>query len=312
MWPLLKFGIRIIQRLHWLNLDIILGAIGLSICFQKGFNHPLSNAVLVGLGSAIGLIYTLDHLWDIRKMKGLDVHLSERRLFHQRSRFLLKVLATSFIIGGIGILSHLSWMMLEYGGLLLGGCGIYLYGAQKWSFLTKEPLVALGYTLGILFPFWLQLTPQEIETFHLGYWTIILYGIALSNLLIFSWFDYQLDQSSIQKSWATQWGITQCYWATWICLVSTWILLIWGGIEFEFFQMDDQLHLDLKFQTVSNGSPIFQEQSLWQTGLWGGGMMMLVLLTLLFYYPHWSRINERYRWIGDGVFLISWLLLIWI
>ena len=63
-----QYGLKFLQYLHWLNLDIILGAIGLSLWFQLGFHCSFDLASLIALGAAIGFIYTLDHLWDVKSV----------------------------------------------------------------------------------------------------------------------------------------------------------------------------------------------------------------------------------------------------
>ena len=316
MHQLIKIGVLFLQRLHWLNIDIIIGALGLHIWFQIGANQPINGSILLGLGSAIGFIYTVDHLLDSnprqvqllcqvnsQNIPNWDRLLSPRRAFHYQHILLLRRLCLFYICTGILSLFLLPSFAIKTGTALLCGCGLYLYGSQKWKLLTKEPLVAFGYTAGILLYIWTH-TLHHFEpdisykqfTPSFWYWASLLFGIALSNLMVFSWFDYSIDQKTQQNSWAIQWGQHSCYVGSWICLIGTSLLLLIGSTPFELIS-----------STLS--SPLFIPSQSWQNGTRLGMAVMICILVGLISFPQWSQKDERYRWIGDGIFLISWLLI---
>lgn len=155
----------------------------------------------VALGLTVWIIYTADHLLDARKVKGEAS--SERHRFHQKHfRLLLSVMVVAVIIDLI-MVSFMRKSLLQYGIALSVVVALYLI-ISRYLKMLKEIFIAFIYTLGVMLP---GLADRE----HLmDQWDLLLmfnFGlIAVANLLIFSWFDVQKDQTDGHPSFVTFYG----------------------------------------------------------------------------------------------------------
>jgi hypothetical protein len=238
-------------------------------------------ATPIVLALVVFLIYTVDRLLDSQK---IGEPLTARHHFHQRHAPLL----WRVVFGAAGLAFVLIWFMpssvVKFGIVLGGVCAVYLAAvfrlpARHPAMLLKEPLVALLYSAGVWGSIWVQrpaTSGVEITEF------LMFTGIAFQNLLLFAVMEMQELTNQDMFSLASVWGTERCdtvlRWLTFL-IVATGIALC--------FLTDDR----------------FAQRS----------SLMLAIMSLVLYaiqrYPAYFLKNERYRWMGDGVFWLPALVL---
>lgn len=196
---------RLVSYFSLLSLDVVFGAVAGMYFFSSLLHVESDVPVYFLLGQAVWVIYTGDHLLDIRKSKGSNV---PRRQFYERySRFLL-------VLMGVNILSGLllAIQTFGFGSELYLSMGLALsilvtmfllrkvHSAAAW---LKELSTAIFYVLGVA---WLPLLRVDVADFS---WEslvfLLLYmGLAWLNLLMLSYLDREEDslqgfQSIAQK-----------------------------------------------------------------------------------------------------------------
>ncbi|MBC7892935.1 MAG: hypothetical protein H7Y12_12030 [Sphingobacteriaceae bacterium] len=270
-----------LREARFLNLDVVLGAVLSAWAAWKlpDGHAPVPALALLVLALVVWGIYTVDRLLDIRKP---DQPETLRHAFHARHQQVLwRVLAgaglTAFALS-YALPSAVVWFGLK----LAGALGIYLFVVSRlpvgsvWEFL-KEPATALGYAAGIWGPVF-ALHPADTWVS----WTLALMfgGVVIQNLILFSMFESRLvpGANNLSTWWGTGFSAD--------VLMVLFLLVAVGGI----------------FTTIGADFP-YQRRM---------GLVLLAMSGLLwgmnFQKRHLAR-HERYRWAGDGVFLLMGLLL---
>jgi 4-hydroxybenzoate polyprenyltransferase len=168
-----------------------------------------------------------------------------------------------------------------YFGLILG-CTVIMYlwlvnnlpanKANQWFF--KEIYVALIYTAGIWGSVWVQAGCVKPVQWVLA----MLFGItALLNLLIFSYYELEEDRIQSQRSVVIAWGKSK------VNAGCVWLFILFGVTAL----LLACSHLQKTEQRV-----LLIE------------CLMAAILLLLFVFPAFFSKEYRYRWIGDGIFLL--------
>ena len=263
-----------------LSLDVALGACVSSWFVATIMGVSVSALVLFALGTAVWLIYTADHLWDAYRLNHVP-HTLRHRFHQQRFHIILVAFGLMSLLGVISVF-YLPPTILRLGILLLVGVAIYFLVFQFTNlkrYFPKEVTAALLYTTGIFLPTLAQLNTYPTELFLLSFQY---FGLALTNLALFAWFEYRSDQLDTAHSLATQYGKEK---AKTIALVSLLVVLIViiGSI------------LWLPFDPLW----LYAQLIL---------LVMIAILSALLFQPDFFGQRERYRWIGDGVFIIPLLL----
>ncbi|HAO48195.1 MAG TPA: hypothetical protein DCR35_02125 [Runella sp.] len=270
-----------LKRAHWLSLDVVAGAMLTHTIAQRmpDGHGKVSWASTLLVGIAVFAIYVADRLLDNRKSRKVD---TQRHRFHaQHEPMLLKILA------GLGVVGLVCLFWLPKGMFIVGlTLAVLVVGYLVVIFRTtltdgfqlfKEPIVALIYTAGV---WWTALsasaeTPWESKVF-MG-----LFGlVAFQNLLLFSWFEsFDMEEGyTLAIAWGTEtvskilmWiSIIVCAVATVVLFSTTYRYCVRAAITVSVMGLANDY---LKRQSAS------------------------VL-------P-----NERYRWLGDGVFFFTlWLV----
>lgn len=255
---------RAYRLVNLLSLDVALGAMITALFFSKQLLAAVRVYGIVVLGLTVWVIYTIDRLMDVRHLT--EPAYSERHRFHQKySKPLRVALAVAVLI--VCALMVFIRPSVIVGGLILAPVTlIYLLVQKKMP--IKEFTVAVLYTLGVLLPAW----P--------GSWQLImpasgliaqLFLIALTNLLLFAWFECDVDSKMGQASLATRLGKKA---------VSTLLIILFvGGITLSFVGM------------ISN--PIG----------WIFLLMWFVLIGLFIFHSYFEQ-YERYRLWGDAIFFL--------
>ena len=176
-------------RVNWLGIDVALGAGALSYALSLAWDRILHWHSYFPL--VVWMIYALDHLRDVYTHRELIS--TARREFHSKfHKNILKTMAVVVIIA-FSLLTRLEIGTLIPGLLLAAVVGVYFLFLQilpsKMAFV-KELAAAMFYTLGIcLIPFAAGPAPQYFYIHVLQ-----VFMLALVNLILFSWFDFDDDK----------------------------------------------------------------------------------------------------------------------
>ena len=256
--------LRFYRALHYLSIDIVLGAAILLHFFSKPFEIPIPWSVYTLLASSIWLIYTIDHL---RDSISSQYSARARYVFHSKNKDSLKIAIVSVVVLSAISLFFLPQSILISGGILSFFCLTYIFFQPKLAGVgLKELYVALIYSLGIM------LAPVSLKGEFHAYLFAILLILAFLNLTMFSWFDHGDDSKDSFKSIATVLGVEQTQ--KLIVLMSAVGLAIgFSGLQYSFL-------FSIYFIVV---------------------LFVYIFIAL---NPIWARKEGRYRTIGDGVFLL--------
>lgn len=258
---------------RWLSLDIVLGAIFFLAYLERFFSVSLSWNVYFALGSAIWLIYTSDHLIDGRSV---ETPTSDRHRFHQQ--YFRPLVVLGGIVFAIALLNiyFLNEQIIKNGALLSAICISYLLAVYLVKKLwVKEVLVALVYAAGI---FLAPITMAGFDPFAV-FLAFQLFVIALLNLLVFSFYDFECDKKDGFNSLVIRLGKQNTN------------MLIYG--------LTIALFISIGCLSMIRQMEI---QALYFT--------MATILLAVHVSPRFFRIHNRYRTVGDGVFYLPGLLLL--
>lgn len=247
---------------------------------------PVHWATSLMLALVVFIIYTADRLLDVRKHEtvGTKQGLTERHRFHYQHAPLLWRLVAGTAIMALMLLFFLPPSVIKF-GLILGGICVAYVGAvfrlppRHPALLLKEPLVAILYATGVWGSVWVQrpvVTYVELAEY------LMFVGIAFQNLLLFAVMEQHDSPAQSLFSLATQWGSDRC--ATIVRWLT--VAIVAAGLILCFLTKDR-----------------FAQRS----------ALVLVLMSIALYgiqrYPAYFIKNERYRWLGDGVFWMPGLIL---
>lgn len=261
-----------------LSLDVTAGAVISSLFVAKVFNVQLSLNMLFGLGIAIWLIYTVDHL--------LDGHFASnqpknrRHAFHQRHKIKLLFLTCIIFMLGLINLAYLPWETIEL-GLTLILFVLFYFGSlhllkinKTWH---KEILAAIIYTVGV---FAAPLSQIDRIDFQELFFLAQFFLLVITNLFLFPVYEYQIDRQDQLQSIVTTMGkvfVNQ---------------LILGMIIINSTLMLSDLIIDQSYQSTL----IL--------------LSMNLVLFLLWKWPEVFQVNDRYRCLGDGIFFLPLIFLL--
>lgn len=276
---------RLLQRFHYLSLDVVAGAVISHIMVARlpDGHQPVSWATTVLLAICVFVIYAADRLYDVRKSLQNQGQLTIRHRFHADNQAILLRVLVGLAAISVVLLFWLPRSVLWFGAGLALVSGAYVWGVSRLSgsnvrLAWKEPAVTLVYTIGVWGSSWAQKPTLGWSEIGLG---ILFLLIVFQNLLLFSVMEaYELPDTSY--SLATFWGFdrSDVVLRTLTVVITVLALVI-------FFMADDRF---------AQRAAIIQ------------GMMSAVLYTIQ-RYPNRFLTNERYRWIGDGVFWLPGLIL---
>lgn len=273
---------KVYSYINILSIDVALGACIMALFVGNIVNASISLSALSSLAISVWLIYTIDHLKDAKTIKHPS-H-TKRHQFHQLYYSQLKFVAGLILALQIGLLFFLPWSILIGGIVLI--LVVILYFIVLWSFKLKniyhkELVIAIVYTCGIFLPVWGRIGNETYEFIVVLYFQIIF--LAFSNLLMFSLLEMPSDEMDNQRSLALVIGklkTTKIIFST--LLIGT------------FFSI---------FLAINYNSPVFRSAQIIF-------MMMNVILILILSVKVLKK-EERFRYLGDGVFYLPLLHLLW-
>jgi hypothetical protein len=275
---------RIAKLAQALSLDVALGAVCCSAMFCRLVGlSPLPWPQLAVLGGTVLLIYAADHQADVYRMPGPP--LTDRHRFHWRYRRLLRPLAGILAIALAGAALLLPKVVIVYGLLLAGAVGAYLLvvsrlpesRGRRW--FHKEILVAALYTAGV----WGSVAVRAVSLPPFARLAGVVIGLlALQNLLLFSYLEWEEDVSQGQRSLARSWGTGR------VLLAMRGLSVVLAGL----------------LAASWEGAEGLTGRAVWFTLA-----AMMGVLGALCAFPAAFRRRHRYRLLGDGVFLLAaWAL----
>lgn len=179
---------NILLKARWLSLDITIGAIVLLFFISRIHEIEPSVHVYIALAIAIWSIYTLDHLRDARGPSG---YRSGRHQYHRDNFERIVLVQIVALAAGVINMFFLPRSIIQAGLIVAGLSGIYLIMQSSLAKVgLKEVVIAVGYATGIfLYP--IQVL-QGGEGILMEY--VQLTGLALTNILIIAFYDFQEDK----------------------------------------------------------------------------------------------------------------------
>lgn len=243
----------------------------------SGNTQPNLLTVFV-LGTTTWILYILDRLLDLRIYP--QDH-TARHQFHFNNQYNLQItLICLFVLNGV-LFFFLPEAVMWYGVLLAVGVGFYFWVLNRFfrdnkAQWVKEPTTAICYTLAVVGTALVSKSSINLSAWILG---ILFFLVALQNLLIFSHFEYL--QSTDNENLVRTIG------------VNTSKRLI-HGITF--------VNVFIVVLFFVNGTEYVNYFA-------GIELLMTIGLSFLITVPQWALKSNRYRWLGDGVFLLPALLL---
>lgn len=250
--------------INLLSLDVAIGAVITALFFSKQLLAPVRVYGIVALGLTVWVIYTADRLMDVRNL--IKPASSERHRFHQKHYKPLCV-AIVIVVLIVCVLMIFIRPSVLIGGLILAPV-IMIYLLLQKMLPVKEFTVAVLYTLGVLLPAW----PEHWQLVEHATGLITqLFLIALTNLLLFAWFECDADSKMEQASLATRLGKKT---------VSTLLIILFV------------IGISLSFVVI-----IYNPIS------WFFLLMWLMLVSLFIFHTHFEQ-HEQYRLWGDAIFFL--------
>ena len=272
---------------YYLSFPVVIGAVlSNRMVIRLSGVDAIHWATSLMLALVVFIIYTVDRLLDVRNYAaiGTGQPLTARHRFHyEHAPFLWRLVAGAAVLALI-LLFFLPGSVIKFGIVLGGICAAYVGAVFRLpprhpALLLKEPLVALLYATGVWGSVWVQrptLTYVDLTE------CLMFVGIAFQNLLLFAVMEQLETPDQSMFSLATAWGTDRCD------TILRWLTLtiVAAGLILCFIASDR-----------------FAQRS----------ALVLVLMSLALYgiqrYPAYFLKNERYRWLGDGVFWMPALVL---
>lgn len=192
---------RFYRLLNILSIDVALGAVCCAAWFASYFEVELRVYALICLGLTVWIIYSADHLMDAIKVKGEASTLRHR--FHQEHfKWLTRLLLLAGVLDFV-LLFFLRAQVVHAGIFLICIVMVYLL-VSRWLTYLKEIAVAGLYCGGVLLPA-LSLKESGIVATDLVV-MLCFFLTALINVIMFAWFDHELDIRDGSSSFSTKFG----------------------------------------------------------------------------------------------------------
>jgi hypothetical protein len=262
--------LRFYRLINVLSLDVAIGAVICAAFFAKILEVGVWPTGLTCLGLSVWLIYTADHLIDGYGLKGEAS--TQRHRFHQKYFSPLVIIFLFILVIDITLVMFIRKDLFT-GGLILASLVVVYFLVQRWLYFLKELVGSLLYTAGVLLPMW-SFYPGKFSLFVTGLCGL-LFLTAFINMILFSLFDHEYDLSHRHNSIVTSFGAR-----------------------------NTRKLLPLLFALVLSLAVylLFLEPYRWKQVLIM--LTMPVLLLIIFLTPGWFLQWDRYRLVGDAVFLI--------
>jgi len=261
--------LRVFHFFNILSLDIAAGAMASTLFFGRLFDVDVLPQGLISLGLTVWIIYTTDHLLDAKKIG--QTAATERHRFHQLHFKPLFVLMMAAILVDITQIYFIRVAVFRAGSELATIVAVYFLVQRRLGFL-KELLGTLLYTGGVL------LIPLAAAPDFPPRLILLVAQFALTawiNLLLYSWIDCTRDKTDHHNSFATIFGERASQRLLIALFASQGMLALVGLLV---------ASAPLKAVVVL--------------------LCMNSVMLLIFVKRDFFEVNDRYRILGDGVFLL--------
>lgn len=257
-----------------LSLDVVLGAMICNIMFWKlSFsNAQIPIPVVLILGFSVWIIYILDRLLDNQKPNQIA---TERHHFHQKHHKVLWICIGLSVLFCSVLLFYIPYKIFILGIITTSITGTYLYLTSQFSDENtfqhyKEPITAAVYTIGVFTT--TVLNNFSVINLFIG---LLFLLITFQNLLLFSLSEFKKnpDCHNLASYWGTKNSLKI------IILISAIVMSI--GFYW------------IKTNELTYFSKVFFIETL-----------MSFILLVISLFNDTFLINDRYRWVGDGIFLL--------
>ena len=267
-----------------LSLDVVLGSIATGILAVKLLNVAPNVWWWLILPMSVWVIYTLDHLFDSRVMKGSGS--IYRHNFHYKNRKMIGTFCLILGVSAVGLSYYFVNFRIILGGFILGSLSLLYFllinkSAAKNRLIQKEFFIAVIYVAGVF------LAPLVWHDADLSLFQIIVIltvtGLAWGESILISWYDFKSDQTDEMPSFTQREGKEQ----TAVFLTGLYSALI-GVCIF--------------LMVMASGKT--------ETTIAAILLIMTIVLLMLVLLPKRFEKHHRFRWIGEGIFLLPALLLL--
>lgn len=277
--------LSIIDFLNVFSVPVALGSVSTSFFFSRYFLADVSIVFYWLLGSSIWIVYTMDHLIDGSRLKDKAVFL--RHKVHYTYRSVLWPILLALVAFNIIISFLFASKTLILSGLVIGGVvGIYFLITQVFAWvygLLKEIVVAVVVAFGMVVMPALE-GGVEVDI-HLISAAAVFICLNLTNLLIFSYFDFEGDKEAKLNTSATDLGAEAVKNLIYNFLASGFVLFT--------------IYLFL-----ANHKPLNI------ISLVVAVLMMLNMLLFLMQFEEKARKNNLFRLVGDSIYLLPGLVIL--
>jgi hypothetical protein len=272
---------KAIQIFNLLSLNVVLGAVISSAMFWKlpDGNGIVDISSLFLLGITTWIIYILDRLLDLRVY---PANPTERHKFHQEHQYNLSILIVVLAVVAAVLCFFIPRSVFWFGCLLSLVLGLYFWVLNRFLKVDKmqwlkEPTTAVCYTLAVAGIAYVHHSPINLSGWILAF---MFFLIASQNLLIFSYFE-KLNQSNIENT-------------------------------VDFFGPKTSIRILRILGFIVLFLAIFLFSSGWEY-IHKVGLVLGIMSQILSFMPALAKYfskNERYRGVGDGVFLLPLIILL--
>lgn len=265
---------RILTKARWLSIDIAVGAVVLLFFICDIHQIHVNPFVVIALFIAVWLIYTWDHLLDVRNLSKPS---TKRHRFHKNN--FREIARISFFVLLCGIINFLfiPIKVAMYGLILSLFSAFYLALQKKFSLIGgKELTVAVGYTFGVFLYPMVRVGFQGVIFYEI----LSMFILTYVNILIVAKYDTEADRQDQVSSLSLTKGLS---WVTGFIyvLLCFGIIISMGGV---FIFSSDSYHI---FTLLS-----------------------FIILLIVNYFDSYFSINDRFRLVADGIFFLPLLFMI--
>ncbi len=262
----------VLRNIRWLSLHIAVGA----ICVLGLVDHvqglQIGLAVYAALFHGVWSIYLWDHWRDIHR----EVLVNPRRLFHKRVKAWIRgLLIVNLCVGAVWAV-FLPLEVLIAGLSLSALCAVYFFGVHQFGRANlKEPLSAILYAGGI---FLVPLVHGDLQS------NLLMAGqlglLAFANLTLFSLYEVDFDRMEGFSSIASNVGK-----ATTERIIVLTLILLTSSVVFTYTWAGISLNYEIFIFAAT------------------------VITAIIFGARGHFQVNERYRVVGDVLFIALPLIL---
>lgn len=255
-----------------LSIDVAAGAAVGAAFFARILQVSLYPQAYVVLALTVWIIYTSDHLLDARRMK--TPASTRRHLLHQQYFRLLTMLVIVAGLTSLLLVFFIRSQLMIPGVVMAVFCGFYLV-LNRWLKFAKELMATILYSGGVLLP---ALSLSQGITQQQLFLIIQFVLLVMINLLLFARMGYHDDLIDRQQSFVTSAGLR----ASQVLIA---LLFVGFGLT----------------SALGMSSSYVAEKIIL--------ILMAVVLLLIFLFPKFFALEERYRFVGDSIFLLPVIVL---